>query len=689
MFHLNSRTAVLLILSQLMNIALVAEQLTFWMLTLITVCLVWRIQFIWFLKKQPQARHNRYIVILLAICGCIAIGIVGRQLGLLLAMLHLLCLSYGLKTLELNTRKDFYQLVILGFFIIAASLIFSQSLLFTSILALITIFNVGLLIHFFSPTEKVPSTLTISSKLLLQSLPLALVLFFVFPRLEPFWKVPLAKSAQTGLSDTVSPSDIADLARSNELAFRVTFESNKPTYSQLYWRALVLDEYTGRSWIRSKDKRIESWLSRQGNQLKNKQSTGNSFKPVVTGPAFSYQVIASPSYTRWLFGLDIAVLNPQYNFTLNSQLGNQSRVYQQADYTIQSKDKVTQALSYHLDSYYNAPLDLTISNIIKHRSLSYPKGSNPRLEQEAINLRQRFSNDQELAQTVLDNFREQSYFYTLKPPLLLNNSLDEFYFDTKTGFCEHYASAFTFLMRAAGIPARMVTGYMGGEYNPEAEYYAIYQYDAHAWSEIWLEGIGWQRVDPTSAVDPERVEQGFSAELALEQESLNNNVFSLHNYKTSPFINTLRLKLAAIDYQWTRWFIGYTSEKQMDLLSRLFGKMKPWKNGAIIGFSLLLIMLMLWLLQNRKKSVQKTSSWLSCYRKALNVLKKNGTDKPKSMTVTEFASVVSIHHPNITQHFDRLTDCYITLEYKNIAQQEESKLRSEMYKLLKLIKKNI
>ncbi|OUS24472.1 hypothetical protein A9Q98_13735 [Thalassotalea sp. 42_200_T64] len=667
-FKINLTTVWLLLLSQVFNIAMVAQELSFWMLATIFLCLAWRVLLI----RQPSSKPQRFIFLLLTISGCIAIAITSRQLGLLLAMLHLLCFSYALKALELNSRKDFYQLVVLGLFILATSLIFKQSLLFTGVLALIIVFNFALLLHYFSSAETVSQTLTRCGKMLLQSLPLALVLFVVFPRLAPFWQVPLANSAKTGLSDNVTPGDIANLARSNELAFRVTFNDEKPLYSQLYWRALVLEQYNGTSWLRTKEKKRRAWLDAENSQ---------QYTPQVSGPSLNYQVITQPSFRRWLFGLDIAVVNPQTTA--------QSVIIERPDFTLQSKDIISQTLSYQVNSFLEAPLDITLTREMKERNLQYPLGSNPRLELEAARLRQLYADNNDLVQAVLGQFRQQQYFYTLKPPTLVENSLDQFYFDTKTGFCVHYASAFTYLMRAAGIPARMVTGYMGGEYNPEGNYYSIYQYEAHAWTEIWLQGFGWKRIDPTAAVDPERVESGFSQQLINEQSSLSDNFFSLSNYKNSKWLNALRLKLSAMDYQWTKWVIGYSSKQQIELLSRWFGQMLPWKTGLLIGLAFVVVMISLWLLQQQKVPVKRLSPWLKLYQKALSLLIGKEVEKPKAMSVSDFVVTVNRSLPNIARNFTLLSDCFIQLEYQNLTEQQQKTQIKAMQIQLKAIKKQI
>ncbi len=610
-------------------------------------------------------------------------------------MLHLLVFAYALKALELNNKKDFYQLFLLGLFILATSLIFNQSLIFSLMLVVIVIINLSVLLQHYSPTEHYKTLFVTSGKLFLQSLPLAVVLFIVFPRLAPFWQVPRSNSATTGLSDRVSPGDIANLARSNELAFRVTFDGVKPSYSQLYWRALVLEDFDGNSWQRAEKNKAQAKIIRREQLSYQVNITEPSPSAKLTAPSLpsasiSYQVIAQPSYQHWLFGLDIA--------EISSKTANYSSFVELPDFTLQAKEVVSQTLSYHVNSYLQAPLDVVISNELKERNLNFPEGSNPKLQQEANRLRQLYSDDMELAQAVLDSFREQKFYYTLKPPLLFDNTLDQFYFDTKQGFCAHYASAFTYLMRASGIPARMVTGYLGGEYNPNGDYYAIYQYEAHAWSEIWLAGKGWVRIDPTSAVDPQRVDNGFSAELLLEQASFNDSFFNFSSYRNLPIIKALRLNFAAIDYQWTRMVIGYTSKRQYDLLAQWFGKMKPWKTAAIIAvsfFSIILLLVLLRHLAQLKTVKQHQAPWLTIYQQALLLYSTKGITKPQAMTVSEFFTMSSeklvssesntnkktINKKTISEiviSFNKLTQCFIKLQYQELTFIEQKKLVKNM-----------
>jgi len=678
-FALNSGTVGLLLICQLLNLSVVSTELTFWMIGLIVLSLVWRLLIIIGNKKVIMIT-NRWSLTFFAIGGCIAIGSVAKELGLLGAMLHLLSFAYAIKALELKRKNDFYQLILLGLFLLATSLIFNQSLIFSTFVLMILMGNLAVLLQHYSPTQKLKQNLITSGKLILQSLPLAVVLFVVFPRLAPFWQVPLAKSAVTGLSDIVSPGDIANLARSNELAFRVTFDDKVPSYSQLYWRALVLDSFNGKSWQKSQNSKNRARRT-PSQQVTYKDNVPDNAKLLTK---VSYQIIAQPSFQHWLFALDVAQIGIEQK--------SNSSIVELSDYTLQAREPLSQTLSYNVNSYLTAPLDLLLKDDVKQQNLSYPKNSNPRLTSEAYRLRQLYSDDLELAQAVLVNFRQQQFYYTLKPPVLFTSPLDQFYFDSKQGFCAHYASAFTYLMRAAGIPARMVTGYMGGEYNPNGNYYSIYQYEAHAWSEIWLEGVGWYRVDPTSAVDPARVERGLSSELLQQQASFNDSFFNFSGYRNSALGKAIRLQFEAIDYRWTRWVIGYSSDRQYNLLSKWFGQMKPWKTAVIIALSMMamiILILLFKLLSKRRVNNNNNPLWLDLYQQGLTLLSSKGIDKPISMSASDFIVVVSQNMPTIKQNFIVFTQCFIQLNYQNLSEKEQKNYLTKMQSTLLTIKQQV
>ncbi len=678
---LSRKNAWLLWLCQCLNVAVIALELSTWMLAIISLSLAWQALLLHIskgivkqnLKQKLKQNKNQFILVppmllgIFAVLGCVVIFITAKQVGLLASMVHLLCFSYVLKAFELKARSDFYQLSLLGLFVLASSLIFRQDLAFSAITLLLLVVNLAVLLQFFSNEKAFVTNIKVIGILLTQSMLLAVVLFLVFPRLSPFWQVPLAKSAETGLSDTVKPGDIANLTRSTKLAFRVDFNQQAlPSYSQLYWRAMVLENYDGRQWTRQ----VSSTLERTEQKRFVYDASDINVSPLT------YQVIAEPSFQRYLFALAPA----------NILTASTATVVASSDYTFQSTNIISQTKPYQLISYLGAPLALEISKQSEAHNLSYPTGSNPRLEQLALQLQHNYVDVEQRAQAVLSLINKQQYSYTLQPPLLKDNSLDQFFFDTKAGFCVHYASAFTFLMRASGIPARMVTGYLGGEFNNVNSseqsgakgHLSIYQYDAHAWSEIWVADKGWLRVDPTGAVDPERINSGWSNQLLQQQSALSDDIFSLYRFKNTAWLNTLRLQFDALDYQWTRWVIGFSSKRQYNLLKNWFGDMYSWKLALIIAVSLIasmvMLMLVLQLLNRSKVKKQPQTPWQLIYLKALTKLSKQGLDKPVAMTVNDFANQVRVQCPELAIAFTRLSVSYNNLSYQTLTPQVQAKL---------------
>jgi len=661
-FIIDKHTLLLLLLAQVLNFASLVQELSWWMLAIISLCVIWHGSI--FLKGT--AKPSKVVINLLSVSGCMLLVITMVQLGLLATMVHLLCFAYVLKLFEIKHRHDFYQIALLSLFVSASSLIFSQTLYFSFYVIALVIVNLMVLFSYFSPSESLSSIGVRSTKLVLQSLPLAIFLFIVFPKLGPLWQVPFSKSAKSGLSDSVRVGDIANLALSDELAFRVKFEGSAPPFSQLYWRTLVLDEYDGQTWQRKK-------LAH-----KKKETKLKSLKIQAKGKSSNYQVIATPSHQQWLYALGVS--------DVDRSTQNGSGIIIKKDHTLFNKKIITKTLNYSVFSYLDMPLSPDISEQQKLDNLQFPPSSNPRLVAKANELRRLYDNDLELIQAILSAFNKEPYRYTLRPPLLSNNSLDEFYFDTQAGFCEHYASAFTFLMRAAGIPARMVTGYMGAEYNPNANYYSVYQRDAHAWSEVWLEGSGWLKVDPTAMINPERIERGFSSDLLQELSLYSDNYLSLIRYKEFGWVNDIRLQLQAIDYQWTRWVIGYSAQKQINLLAKILAIFSIWK--IVVGIVILVIVV--FYIVHRKYKTKTTNKQYdlhqSYYLQALSLLARKNMIKSNMLTAEKFALDVAEKLPCMAIIFTQFTHLYIALSYQKLSTDEQFEKTKEMENLFKQLK---
>lgn len=676
---LNSKMYFGLLTFQLLNLLTLVLQFNFIYLLFAIFALV--LQFMVHFKafRQAASKTNPAVtlytspkilpswsILLLAVSGSVGIALAGQTLGLLLSMIHLLCFAYSLKLFEITSRKDLYQLVVLGIFVATSSLIFIQSIYFSIAVIVLVLANFWILIHYFAPTMALPAQTKLLAKLSLYSVPIAIVLFIVFPKLSPFWQVPNVESAKVGLSDSVKIGDIAQLALSDELAFRVSFQNNNPEHAQLYWRAMVLDDFDGVTWRQGQQEKAQHNNQRYGSA--SLSHTKDSVDVAIKGAGLAYQVIAEPSFQSWLFALDFAT----------SEQGN---IGQRDDYALFYRGIISQTLSYQVTSYPKAILAPSLSEQSRALNLALSTDNNPKLLAKAQQLRKQYSEDKSLINHVLAEFNQQDYFYTLQPPKLNNNSLDQFYFDTRAGFCEHYASTFTYLMRAAGIPARMVVGYLGGEFNPNGNYLSVYQRNAHAWSEVWLPESGWQRVDPTAAVDPERVERGFSNNLRQEYNHLSSGFFSMQSFRAMQWYQQLKMQIDAIDYQWTRWVIGYTGQKQSRVMAQLIASLKQGKAIGYFILFLIAVALLFYFVKSVQVKDKPKDRIKALYLKTLALLAQHNVVKIKSMTAQQFAHFVDTTHPDLAANFSLISNSFTQLAYQNfeeISQQERNKRLAEI-----------
>ncbi|MDT0605296.1 DUF3488 and transglutaminase-like domain-containing protein [Thalassotalea castellviae] len=642
-----------LIFIQLLNLSALMTELALWFISLSLLCLLWQLA----ISLQYMAKPANWVKILVSIVGCLLLVISAKHLGLLLGMVHLLCLAYLLKPFELRYRKDFYQLVVQGLFILATAFIFTQSIYFTVVIFCLLILNLAWLLNYFSKDNHLTTHIKQTAKLLLQSLPLAIVLFIFMPKLSPLWHVPLANSAKTGLSDEVTIGDISRLALSNELAFRVEFTETTPSYRQMYWRAIVLDQFDGTTWRRSKKSKQDL--------IEPEQSVQNID---ISTPQLSYQVIAEPSFQRWLYALDVAKLE---------DVKQNKVVFQLKDRTILSREKIAQPLSYSVTSLIGNPPALLSTEEIHNKYLAINPDTNPLLVGFGKQLKSKYADNKQLIEQVLTTFRQENYRYTLNPPILTNNSLDEFYFDTKAGFCEHYASSFTFLMRAAGIPSRMVLGYLGGQYNSQGNYFSVLQRDAHAWSEVWLENEGWVRVDPTASVEPSRVEQGFSQQLLLEKQSLSNN-FDVYNYFSGFWLSQLLLQFEALDYLWTKLVINFTQEKQSQLFTRWFGENFDLATVLVITATLFMVAITFWLRQWWGRVNTRAPRWIYYYQQIHKKLTHIGLKKGHEQIENNFVKQIADFDVHLAKDYQQLMSSFQSIAYQRNSPEKQARLITQM-----------
>jgi transglutaminase-like putative cysteine protease len=448
----------------------------------------------------------------------------------------LLSVTAGLKLLETRTRRDIYIITLIIYFVSLAALLEGDSFWLLAYLIGVCWLTTATLLRSTS-SGTAPGwrrSLRYAGRVLAQALPLALVFWLLFPRFAgPLWQIPNdSQTAASGLSDTMSPGDITQLALSDEVAFRVRFESATPPNRELYWRGPVLDIFDGHTWSRSPTLPGPPPL-----------------KP--RGPGYQYTVMMEPHRHRWIFMLDWP----------NSW--NLPHAELSGDYTLMQSEPLSRPVDVLGTSYTEVQATVPLSDRMRSRDLRLPGDRNPRTRALAQELRSAHADDMEFVQAVLAMFTQQPFFYTLTPPKLSDDSVDEFLFNTKRGFCGHYASAFAALARAAGIPARVVTGYQGGTLNPYGNYWILRQSDAHAWTEVWIDGRGWVRIDPTAAIAPQRVERGL-ADVAAADESR----ASPWQLRTRWF-SGLRLRLDMVKEMWRERILDFDQDSQRKLLEFL------------------------------------------------------------------------------------------------------------------------
>ena len=454
----------------------------------------------------------------------------------LVAGTALLSVTAGLKLLETKTQRDIYIITLIIYFVSLAALLDGNSFwLLVYLIGVCWLTTATLLRSTSSGTA--PGwrrSLRYGGRVLAQALPLALVFWLLFPRFAgPLWQIPSdSQTAASGLSDNMSPGDITQLALSDEVAFRVRFEAATPPNRERYWRGPVLDVFDGHTWSRSPTSQGPSAL-----------------KPL--GPGYKYTVMMEPHRHRWIFMLDWP---SSWNLPHADLSG---------DYTLMQNEPLSRPVDVVGTSYTEVQATEPLNARTRSRDLRLPLDPNPRTKALARELRSTHADDMELVHAVLTMFRQQPFYYTLTPPKLSDDSVDKFLFDTKRGFCEHYASAFAALARAAGIPARVVTGYQGGTLNPYGDYWILRQSDAHAWAEVWIEGRGWVRIDPTAAIAPERVEHGL-ADVASTDESL----ASAWQLRTRWF-SGMRLRFDMVKELWRERILDFDQDSQRRLLEFL------------------------------------------------------------------------------------------------------------------------
>ena len=551
--------------------------------------------------------------------------IVGRDAGL-----ALLTVMTSLKFLESRNHRDMLILIFLCYFLIATHFLFSQSILTAALMLLTLVIITTTLVTLNQRNEydSYRNRFKIGARLIGLSIPLMLILFILVPRIPgPIWGITNEqRGGITGLSDHMSPGDISNLIQSNEVAFRVEFEGKIPSQSQLYWRGPVMALFSGRRWYQSRRHRLDS------------------FNLELSNEPIDYTVTLEPNGERWLLALDMPT-----RVIADSVMTS--------DYQLTSKLPINDLRRYDMRSYTTYRVGLDEDPSYLQLTQTYPDSGNPRTIALGKKLAAQFPDKVDIVNEVLKMFRTEEYVYTLQPPLLRGDVVDEFLFETRRGFCEHYAGSFALLMRAAGIPSRIVAGYQGGEYNDVGKYLIVRQSDAHAWTEVWLDDRGWIRVDPTAAVSPSRIEQGIDN--ALPEETAN---FRIQN--RNPLFGNLLYSWDNLQHSWNDWVLNYDDQKQRNFLRDLNVGISSWGDMVIALVGMLFSVTgFYWFLSWYRERPPKPEQVEIHFQKFLKKMEKSGFIRQPSEDARDFL------HRAVKEGFDKnneaskIINLYLDIKY--------------------------
>ncbi|UCB53873.1 MAG: DUF3488 domain-containing transglutaminase family protein [Thiotrichales bacterium] len=580
------------------------------------------------------ARPGRWALAVMTVLVVVVLMLsFGTILGQLPGSAMLLLLAF-LKLFEMKSTRDIAIVIFMGFFLVASKFFYSQSLLIAAHVFVVVVYLTSLLIVFSDRlgTMRLQARLHQSFRMIAQAVPLMLILFVLFPRMPgPLWGLPRdAGSATSGLSEEMSPGSINRLIASGEVAFRVQFDSEPPPRSDLYWRGLALSSYDGRTW------RMENAPAFARPLIVSED---------VVETIYSYTVMLEPHNQHWLYALELPI---QHDRSLLAT----------REMHLVAASPVTDVLNYQLRSDIGAE-NGGLFEPERRKNLALPEGLNQDTAEFASKLFIESNRDSNAyINNVLRYFSNEAFSYTLSPPLLGEHAMDDFLFSTRRGFCEHFASAFVYLMRSAGIPSRVVVGYQGGAMHPFDDYMIVRQSDAHAWAEVWLEDEGWVRVDPTAAVSPTRIERGIE-NAGLEHDLLpailisDNVVFQRARYMLDSFRNS-----------WNQWIVGFNSDRQKELL-RLLGFNNVTSSNLLMGLVLLMTVagsLVAWWVIHREP-VRRRDEIKLYYEKFCSKLEKVGIRHRSNEGATEFLSRVMQLLPSKRRELAMITDDYERLRY--------------------------
>ncbi|TFZ08975.1 transglutaminase family protein [Ramlibacter humi] len=591
-------------------------QLPWWCSALTAALLLWR--GVLAVRNAPLPGTRWVLALLAATVAATFIShrtVLGRDAGVTLIVVLL-----ALKTLELRARRDAFVVFFLGFFTMLTNFFNSQSLLTAAAMLVGLLGLLTALVNAHMPVGKPPLAYAArtAGTMALLGAPIMVVLFMLFPRLAPLWGIPSdGMTGRSGLSSTMQPGTVAQLALDDSIAMRVKFEGGVPPAAELYFRGPVLSQFDGREW-RPLMQRMAAYSAAL--------LPPTDLQPI--GEPVRYTVTLEPNNRPWLLVMDAAV-SPPTGPGVDAFSGGELQWISPRPVTDLLRYTVTSAVDYRAGAGGRPPPP-------QYREL--PASYNPRTQALAAELMRSVpggpANKPALVQAALERLRTGGYTYTLEPGVYGDHTADEFWFDRKQGFCEHIASAFAVLMRGMDIPARIVTGYQGGELNAVDGWWTLRNSDAHAWTEVWLAGRGWVRVDPTSMVAPSRTG-------SLQRLRPPQNAFTTALGNVSPgALAQLRQAWEAVNNRWNQWVLNYTQSKQLDLLRNLGFESPSWQDLSYVLIGIVVLVALAgaaWAQWERSRQ----DPWLRLLARVRHKLVDAGVQLPASAGPRQMAQAVT------------------------------------------------
>ena len=645
-----SRTGMFFLLAGLAVVLLPhLDHLPLWTSLTCFSVLLWRLLY----DMQRLPLPNKFVIFLMFVLITLGVlssyyTIVGREAGSAI-LISMICL----KLFEIKSLRDISLIVQLAFFAIVVTFLFSQSIFVALTMVVAVVLLITALIdfqHAKSGTKRQAYAdkdhLKLATKMVLYAIPLAIVVFIFFPRTStPLWGLPQdAFAATTGLTDEMSPGKISNLSDSPAVAFRVQFQTRIPQPAKTYWRGPVLWDFDGRTWTAPVTQ----------HRAMKKITLDNPAAPIT------YTITLEPHNNLWLFALDQPGLIPDIALLSTEML-------------LIARKPVNHLTRYELTSYLDYSLPWN-DQLQPERYLHVPAEAAPRARQYIKELQQQYPDKADVVNAVLQRFGNKQYFYTRQPPQLFDDPTDEFLFDSKRGYCEHYASSFTVLMRLAGIPARVVTGYQGGEMNPLSNYMIVRQSDAHAWSEIYLANRGWLRIDPTAVIPAGNVENASDV-IRFRSELLESRNLSAQNWFTAS-ARQLQFAWDMVNNRWNQWVIGYSNQKQKSLFKAIGIPEITWRGLSYVLFTTLSIFTLIIAAsifqaqRIRKNAIEKI------YQQFLRKLQPLRIEKAPAEGALNFSQRVARQYPDQTSELMTIAMLYNQIRYADAKPDTVDALRN-------------